>query len=923
MSDLAVPVVPQCRFCNETPYLVAPMVTQGLTPGFTLTMVVKASYRLVPGQPLAPLPTQIPFRGDEWIGDDFQGALHHGTDIVAWKPQTDLVFRAVCHPPAGEPVTACEAGFAVGDWHKVVRVVGDRTWKVGLFGRTPGEPHPFTSMPLDWEHAYGGPGYEDNPAGKGYRADLLPNVENPAAPLRSYGERIQPVGFLPCNRMWKQRMKKMGTADGTYLKKRFPLPPEDFDWTYFNEAPNDQQLKHPLRGDEELRFQNVHPAAAAWSVRLPGNCIRCFIADTDEKGSARVRELEMRCDTLFANVEEGYLHLLWRGFLPIRSENRAEVTTVYVVEEPIAGVNKSSAEHAEDLRTAKDQGQKLEAEVKSKFAEVTSKVAGVLKRYGLAMPVMQTGGKPGPSSEQLASYPFNPNGPLPAELAHMQPQLDEAARLRTEAMDQLRPLGKAHGVGIDAAPESPPTDLMAQFQKALEEQVALLKANGQPVPDAVAQQLAEVSRPGGDPFGIAKVAAAFKSAGMDLSLQSNPLVAAVGQGGTAGLLSAAAAIPSASPNMPVPGATKALVIPELPKQTPMAGKAADQSEFTVATGPVLPPVPPRPAGAKNNEEMHAFIISGGKCAGKNLYGADFTGLDLSGHDFTGAILSHACFRGARLVGATFANCLLREADLVDADLTGAKLRFSDYQQADFSYAHLREADLSEVAFVETRFHGADLTAATLHKVMATGSDFTAANFRQVAVTGGGVWHETRLDRALGGGSNWDQILFSACSLVDADFSHATITDTVLMTCNAQRLRLAGCMLKGLRAFNGTDLQGAIMVGSRMRDTSWMYVRLDEADFSGGDLRQANFMFSSGIKTRFVGADLKGAVLRHARLMAADLERANLCRATFGRADLTLANLQRSNCYETDFQDAVVIQARFQEANLIKTNLPRD
>jgi uncharacterized protein YjbI with pentapeptide repeats len=920
VSDPAPPKVPQCRFCNETPYLVAPMVSQGLASGFTLTTVVKASYRLAPGEPLAPLATQIPFRGDEWVGDDFHGGLHHGTDLVAWKPRTDVILRATCHAPGGQPTTHCEAGFGVGDWQKVVTVVGDRTWKVGLFSRTPGQPQAFTRMPIDWEHSYGGPDYAANPAGKGFRSDLLPNIEDPATPLAGYGDRVPPAGFLPINRMWKQRFTKMGTADGSYLKKRFPLFPADFDFTYFNEAPEDQQLEHPLRGDEEVRFLHVHPEVASWSVRLPGTRVRCLIADTDADGAARVREVEMRCDTLLANVEEGYLHLIWRGHLPIRSENRAEVTTFYIVEEPLVGATKTAAEHAADLPLAKDQGQKLQAQIEAKFGEIVDKTAGTLKRYGLEMPDLTPPAKPGPTAEQLACYPFNPQGPLPEKFARFQGQIDEAARKRTAALDQLRPLGKAHGVDVDATPSGPKVDILAQYKKGLEDGVAMLQKQGHPIPDAVAHQLAEVSKPGGgDPFGIAQIAASFKAAGMDLATNRNPVIAAVATGSTAAVLAAMPTAMVASPHAPFPGATRAVT----ESVAPAAPAGAVTPPFAIAGSPVLPPPPPRTPGAQTVDDMRAFLAKGGRCQGQNFYGADFTGLDLTGHDFSGALLINACFRQAKLGRAIFANTLLRNADFVAADLTGAKLGWCDYQQADFSYARLHRVEVHEAAFIETRFHASDFTDATFHKLMVTGSDFTAADLTRVVVTGGGVWHQTKLDGAVALGSRWHEVMLSECSLIDADFTGSSVTDTVLFTCNAQRIRLAGCQLKGLRAFNGTDLQGAVMAESRMRDTSWMYVRLDEADFSHGDLRQANFMFSSCVKTRFAGADLKAAVLRHARLLSADLERANLCRATFGRADLTMANLQRSNCYETDFQDAVILQTRFQEANLVKTNLPRD
>ncbi len=921
--------VPQCKYCNETPYLMAAMVSQGLTLGFTMTTVVKASYRLVPGSSLTPMMPQMPFRGDEWRGEDFHGALHHGSDLVMCKPRTDVLLHATCHVPGGMPTTHCEAGFGVGAWNKKVRVVGDRTWRVGLFGRRPGEAQPFTSMPLDWEHAYGGVNYADNPAGKGFDGDLLPNVEFPAHVLTSYRQKVPPAGFLPINRMWRSRMAKMGSANSSYLEKRFPLQPEDFDWTYFNEAPDDQQLEHPLRGDEQLHFSNLHPEVSEWLVRLPGTRIRCFVEDdammvaNNGNGPSRIREVEMRCDTIFAHVDDGYIHLLWRGMLPIRSENRAEVRKFYLVEEPLDAPQPAEV-HLAAMAKAKDMGEKLATEVEAAVAATKVKVAGILGRYGLAMPAdPPADAKPGPSDQQLASFPFNPNGPLPPSAAGSQGDIDRASALREQAMQEFRVLGKANGVDVDGTPSTKPVNILADYKKGLEDSITQLTAQGQPVPKALRDQLKAVSTPGGDPFGIGAIAAEFKKAGMDLGASGNPLAVALASGDTATFLAAAQNRSAASPNSPLPGATPAPATSAVVSLSASAvvGAGTQVAVVDITTGVAFPPPAPRPVGAMSRADTQAFIDQGSRFTGQVMYGADCSQLDLSGHDFTGAMLNEACFRGAKLVGATFSSTLLRNADFIGADLRGAKLNFGDYQGADFSGACLAEAVFNEVAFCSCRFAGADLRGATLNSVLMESVDFSGANLGE-AMVAKGVWLKCRLDQAHAVRSCWSEVLITESSLLEADFSRATIHDSVLMGCSAQRLRLVAADLKGMRAFNGTDLQGAVLVGAMMRDTSWMYVRLDEADFSHGDLRQANFMFSSCLKTRFTSADLKLAMLRHARLQGADLRRANLCQATFGRADLTLADLRESNCYETDFQDAITLQAHFEEANLIKTNLRR-
>lgn len=487
MTKGAILKVPQCTYCNDTPFPMAATVSRSLGNGYTMTTTVKASYRLEPGMPLAPMDPPVQFRGDEWPGEDFQGPLRHGTDLVAWKPKCDVLLRASCFAPGGRPTGEVLAGFGVGGWRKLARVLGERTWKVGLFERSPGTAIPFASMPLDWEHAYGGPEYPDNPAGKGFRTDFLPNVEYPEVRLSSYASKVPPAAFLPINRMWKSRMAKMGSADASYVKKRFPLPPGDFDWSYFNEAPEDQQLAHYLNGDEELTFANLHADHPSWSTRLPGMRIRLFVEDSDEQGAQRTREVQMNCDTLFANIEEGYLHLLWRGLLPIRSEDRSEVTKFYIVQEPLSGPAKPLAEHLADMKVARDLGGKLEDRVMAEVAAIKKKGAAMLARYGLSPPAERT--TIGPTAEELACFPFNPKGPLPPRAAQFQAQLDQVGPLRERAMADLRALGEQHGAQVDDIPKSPPADLLAIYKKGVKDAIAMMEREGKPVPDALRQQL--------------------------------------------------------------------------------------------------------------------------------------------------------------------------------------------------------------------------------------------------------------------------------------------------------------------------------------------------------------------------------------------------------------------------------------------------
>src|SRR5690606_19541189 len=71
----------------------------------------------------------------------------------------------------------------IGDLQKSLLVTGDRYW----IGNQPTKPQPFSRLPMTWKNAFGGEGYEKNPAGKGIneialgneKVVPLPNIERP------------------------------------------------------------------------------------------------------------------------------------------------------------------------------------------------------------------------------------------------------------------------------------------------------------------------------------------------------------------------------------------------------------------------------------------------------------------------------------------------------------------------------------------------------------------------------------------------------------------------------------------------------------------------------------------------------------------------------------------------------------------------
>ena len=208
-------------------------------PSHTATLVVKAGFRIVPGGVCEPLDEQS-LEGDVMSKAQEPECLYDA-DMAQFKPKADLLLTGTCHTPGGKALTATTATFRVGDWSKSVACIGNRSWEKGLIRSSMSEPESFTKVPITWKNAFGGPKYKLNPAGKGHKDVILPNIEDPDDLIGGAGDKPKPAGFGPIYRTWKSRAGKLGTYDKKWLKERFPAWPKDFDWTYFNAAPQDEQ----------------------------------------------------------------------------------------------------------------------------------------------------------------------------------------------------------------------------------------------------------------------------------------------------------------------------------------------------------------------------------------------------------------------------------------------------------------------------------------------------------------------------------------------------------------------------------------------------------------------------------------------------------------------------------------------------------
>ena len=332
-------------FSGQTP------IFRGVNDGAAYSVIMKATCDLKLSGIVTLSIKQLPLaNGDTHVGDSEEPKVHYESDFVPFKPRADFLCVGKAYAPAGRPVHECMVTFGVGKWSKTIRVIGNRVWRAQFKNWlvSLSDPEPFVSMPISFEYAFGGADphltkepqtYAPNPIGKGYCKSEkgidglpLPNLEDPAHPIKSWKDQPRPMAFGPVGRTWQPRLRKAGTYDEKWMKERAPLLPLDFDQGYYNCAPEDQQLAGYLRGDEEVRVTSMHPKHPNFVSRLPGIRVRCLFHRNLR--SDLIEELKMNLDTLWIDMEQLQMVLVWRG--RIKSADLPEDTTFLTVQEELA-----------------------------------------------------------------------------------------------------------------------------------------------------------------------------------------------------------------------------------------------------------------------------------------------------------------------------------------------------------------------------------------------------------------------------------------------------------------------------------------------------------------------------------------------------------------------------------------------------------
>jgi len=144
------------------------------------------------------------------------------------------------------------------------------------------------------------------------------------------------------------------------------------------------------------------------------------------------------------------------------------------------------------------------------------------------------------------------------------------------------------------------------------------------------------------------------------------------------------------------------------------------------------------------------------------------------------------------------------------------------------------------------------------------------------------------------GANFDGQFLRLAALEGANMTGATFRGADLTGIHLTRAKLAGA------DFSGANMAGAVLTnadlrGANLSDSRLDAVRVHGADFTGANLQRANLRMLEYVKRlTFADADARDAVFRHAFLGGVDFTGTDLRGADFTRATgLTNAQLARA------------------------------
>jgi hypothetical protein len=318
---------------NRTPFAAIAFEQAHRNGSDMAVIAVRASYQL-DGQGILVLADKQEIALiDEYAGDPQTSPLLKASDLVPFKPSTDVTALAKSRRPGDcRPEESWVAGIRIGSYRYGLRVCGPRQWLRQKARLLPGKSLPVDNVDIDYRSSWSDlepgelPGDPPPLNSIGVRRPDAREVDRGSdivmasidAPNEDYADPFavrEPQGFGPLPPFWRQRQRFAGTFGERWLKQRHPLLPEDFDYRFHQCAHPRLVMNGHMSGGEEIELYRLHPVSEQLVFNLPAVQPWANFLWLDE------REVSMRLNLDGVHIDargaEVSVDLTWRGWLPI------------------------------------------------------------------------------------------------------------------------------------------------------------------------------------------------------------------------------------------------------------------------------------------------------------------------------------------------------------------------------------------------------------------------------------------------------------------------------------------------------------------------------------------------------------------------------------------------------------------------------
>lgn len=894
-------------------------------------------------------------------------------DMGMPKPRAEWLLNGSLYAGKGKAVNAGQATVKIADQEKTINVFGKRQWLAGL----PSSPDTFESMPLDYQHAFGGDAYNLNPNGKGFKTDDLPNTESPSETITNNNSPYSPASFAPLDPSWPQRAQYQGTYDNHYMENFFPGYPKDMDWRLFMNAAENQWSNGFFNGDEAFELHNMHPENALQKGNLPGLLPRCFIKDTSEESHQQFKEVKLHLDTVWFFPDKDIIQLIWRGGMIAKTDEAEEISHLLLAYENTNDSPRDSKHYQQSLEQRirdKDplqdslntldlipQGEASAMQLLQKSAFENSTASALADNIDSKSEAIKSivDQKIEDSIQDLKNQLENPalNDQQKSEtLSKIEAVLgatnkDEGAALLLEKLEEILPgltSGKTSELDLSNFSFKKLDEVFSEIDQFSETKKIIALEEIKPQIEQLTQQLKDSDSLTSDQRQLIEgqinsLKSLFdKDIEPPLSklprLDSESLIQQV-DNTSPEILSAQKELHIMLSNPMLGDSTAIKQAREKLEQLEQGELSKLKTELTQAR---LKFIEGYAMGAHfanhglsphddDNQQRNKLlaIINGDKDASNQDWAClDLSELSLDGINFSNCLMEQVNLKGASLIGANFSGAILVRSDLSNADCTQANFDQSNlgagkFDETVFSGASFNESKLSKSIFNHCNFTHSRIKQPEALELTINQCDFTSSqieNWPFLELT----MKENVFDHA-----SMASCSFINCILHDCSFEHASLPSTTWANSSLRNTvfhkanMLSNCFVSSAESDDN-------QLPSYFENIDFSHAILDKSNFQGLDLAGNNFSHAKIASSNFTSSNLAGsnfddchgyqAQFRKAKLTNASMKRANLMEAMLSKAIINNTNLEQANMYGVDFIRATIKGTRFHNANLDATIL---